>query len=98
MGSLIDGRHPEREAALLVLDNFERVIEATQMVSDLLARAPGILVLATSRTPLHAYGARVPARRPCPYRTRASAVGRAAESVRGRAVFIERAGRQPDFA
>ena len=26
------------------------------MVSDLLARAPGLKVLATSRTPLHAYG------------------------------------------
>ena len=41
---------------LLVLDNFERVIEATPMVSDLLARVPGLKVLATSRTPLHAYG------------------------------------------
>src|SRR5215207_4268431 len=43
---------------LLVLDNFERVIDATQMVSDLLARASGVKVLATSRTPLHAYGER----------------------------------------
>ena len=41
---------------LLVLDNFERVIDAAQTVSDLLARAPGLKVLATSRTPLHAYG------------------------------------------
>jgi predicted ATPase/class 3 adenylate cyclase len=43
---------------LLVLDNFERVIEATQMVSDLLAKVPGLKVLATSRTPLRAYGER----------------------------------------
>src|SRR5215207_9501916 len=41
---------------LLVLDNFERVIDATQMVSDLLAQVPGVKVLVTSRTPLHAYG------------------------------------------
>jgi predicted ATPase/class 3 adenylate cyclase len=41
---------------LLVLDNFERVVEATATISDLLARIPGLKVLATSRTPLHAYG------------------------------------------
>jgi predicted ATPase/class 3 adenylate cyclase len=43
---------------LLVLDNFERVVEAATRVSDLLARAPGVKVLTTSRTPLHAYGER----------------------------------------
>jgi predicted ATPase/class 3 adenylate cyclase len=41
---------------LLVLDNFERVTGAAQTVSDLLARVPGLKVLATSRTPLHVYG------------------------------------------
>jgi predicted ATPase len=41
---------------LLVLDNFERVTDAAQTVSDLLARVPGLKVLATSRTPLHVYG------------------------------------------
>jgi predicted ATPase/Tfp pilus assembly protein PilF len=43
---------------LLVLDNFERLIDAVQTVSDLLARVSGLKVLATSRTPLHAYGER----------------------------------------
>jgi predicted ATPase/class 3 adenylate cyclase/Tfp pilus assembly protein PilF len=54
---------PERLASvlggkrlLLVLDNFERVTDAAQTVSDLLARVPGLKVLATSRTPLYAYG------------------------------------------
>src|SRR5215207_1656504 len=54
---------PERLASvlggkrlLLVLDNFERVVDATQMVSDLLAQVPGMKVLVTSRTPLRAYG------------------------------------------
>jgi predicted ATPase/class 3 adenylate cyclase len=43
---------------LLVLDNFERVIDAAQTVSDLLARARGLKVLVTSRTPLHISGER----------------------------------------
>jgi predicted ATPase/class 3 adenylate cyclase len=41
---------------LLLLDNFERVVEATPTISDLLAQVPGLKALATSRTPLHAYG------------------------------------------
>ena len=36
----------------------ERVIDAAQTVSDLLARARGLKVLVTSRTPLHIYGER----------------------------------------
>ena len=51
LASLLGGKR-----LLLVLDNFERVVEATPMVSDLLSRVPGLKVLATSRTPLHAYG------------------------------------------
>jgi predicted ATPase len=53
LGGVLGGKQ-----LLLVLDNFERVVEATQMISDLLARVPGLNVLATSRTPLHAYGER----------------------------------------
>ena len=41
---------------LLVLDNFERVLAAVRPVADLLARVPGVKVLATSRIPLRAYG------------------------------------------
>jgi predicted ATPase/class 3 adenylate cyclase len=41
---------------LLVLDNFERVLDAVPVVADLLAHLPGLKVLVTSRTPLHAYG------------------------------------------
>ncbi len=37
---------------LLVLDNLEHVIEASSSVADLLARARGLTVLATSRAPL----------------------------------------------
>ncbi|MFW5472104.1 ATP-binding protein [Knoellia sp. CPCC 206450] len=39
--------------ALLVLDNLEQIPEAADVVADLLAAAPGVAVLATSRRPLH---------------------------------------------
>ena len=38
---------------LLVLDNLEHVIDAALFVSDLLASAPRVTVVATSREPLH---------------------------------------------
>jgi predicted ATPase/DNA-binding CsgD family transcriptional regulator len=40
-------------AVLLVLDNFEQVLGAVQFVADLLARCPRLVVLVTSREPLH---------------------------------------------
>ena len=41
---------------LLVLDNFEQVVAAAPLLSRLLHAAPGLTILATSRTPLHIYG------------------------------------------
>jgi predicted ATPase len=41
---------------LLIVDNFEHVIEARSVVADLLSHAPGVTVLATSRAPLHISG------------------------------------------
>jgi predicted ATPase/class 3 adenylate cyclase len=41
---------------LLVLDNFEQVLEAVPDVGELLTRVSTIKVLATSRSPLHVYG------------------------------------------
>ncbi len=41
---------------LLVLDNFEHLVEAAPQISALLASAPGIKVLATSRTALRLSG------------------------------------------
>jgi predicted ATPase/transcriptional regulator with XRE-family HTH domain len=42
--------------ALLVIDNFEHVIDAAPIVSDLLARCPMLKVLVTSRAALHLHG------------------------------------------
>ena len=41
---------------LLILDNFEHLLPAATQVSELLAAAPHLKVLATSREPLHLYG------------------------------------------
>lgn len=50
-------KHALREShMLLVLDNFEHLLPAASQVSELLAAAPHLKVLATSREPLHLYG------------------------------------------
>jgi predicted ATPase len=41
---------------LLVLDNFERLLEAASSISDLLAACPRMRILVTSRRILHIYG------------------------------------------
>jgi non-specific serine/threonine protein kinase len=48
-----------REAVLLVLDNFERVMGAAPLVAQLLAEAPRLTCLVTSREPLHIRAERV---------------------------------------
>ncbi|HET7129389.1 MAG TPA: adenylate/guanylate cyclase domain-containing protein [Gaiellaceae bacterium] len=45
-----------REPSLLVLDNFEHVLSAAGVVSDLLARAGGLHIIATSRARLGLQG------------------------------------------
>ena len=41
---------------LLVLDNFEQVLDAALPLVDLLKNAPRLKILVTSREPLHVYG------------------------------------------
>jgi len=41
---------------LLMVDNFEQVLEAAPVVTELLSAAPNLKVLATSRIPLRLYG------------------------------------------
>jgi predicted ATPase/DNA-binding XRE family transcriptional regulator len=45
-----------RKQLLLVLDNFEHLLEAAPVVGDLLEAAPRLKVLVTSRSILHLYG------------------------------------------
>jgi predicted ATPase len=61
-GSLVRGAVGDFLASrnlLLVLDNFEQVVEAGPLVSDLLRRAPGLKVVITSREALRVPGERV---------------------------------------
>jgi predicted ATPase/DNA-binding XRE family transcriptional regulator len=46
--------HPKQ--TLLLLDNFEQVLDAAPLVADLLLAAPNLKILVTSREPLHLYG------------------------------------------
>jgi predicted ATPase/class 3 adenylate cyclase len=48
--------HLSDKQALLVLDNFEHVLDASPLVKELLMRAPGVRVLATSRAALRLSG------------------------------------------
>jgi predicted ATPase/class 3 adenylate cyclase len=48
--------HVREKKLLLVLDNFEQVLEGAQPVARLLAACPDLKVLATSRIPLGIYG------------------------------------------
>jgi predicted ATPase/DNA-binding CsgD family transcriptional regulator len=100
--------HPSQDAlanvlrdrsALLVLDNFEHLLDAAPGVADLLAACPRVKVLATSRAALRLYGEHelpVPPLALPDGRTRPTAVHAATfEAVR---LLVERARAvQPDF-
>jgi predicted ATPase/DNA-binding SARP family transcriptional activator len=53
------GRHLRDRRLLLVLDNFEHLIEAAPSVADIAATASASRILVTSRVPLHLAGERV---------------------------------------
>ena len=82
-----------RRELLLILDNFEQLLEAAPLAGELLSAAPGVKVLATSRIPLRLYGeheyAVPPLSVPDPRRLPPVAVLSQYEAVR---LFIERAG------
>jgi predicted ATPase len=69
-------------AALLVLDSFEHVAEAGPFVAELLARAPGIAVLATSRVVLGLTGEHEYPVRPLPSGEAATLFAQRARAVR----------------
>ncbi len=49
-------RYLREKRMLLLLDNFEQVLDAAPLVAELLTAAPGLKVLVTSRATLHLYG------------------------------------------
>jgi predicted ATPase/DNA-binding SARP family transcriptional activator len=87
LGTYLRGRR-----ALLVLDNFEQVLAAAPLLAELLAGAPGVTFVVTSRAPLDISEERiypVPALElPDPSHTRQLGRLRRTEAVR---LFVERA-------
>jgi predicted ATPase/DNA-binding XRE family transcriptional regulator len=93
----------EEKHLLLVLDNFEHVVEAAPLVDDLLRRCPWLHVLATSRQPLRMRGERqipvLPLALPVQSRTAVKLAAGDALRYAAIALFEERAQAvQPDFA
>ena len=50
------GSYLRQREMLLVLDNFEHLLEGMETVTGLLSRAPGVKVLVTSRVRLNVQG------------------------------------------
>lgn len=76
---------------LLVLDNFEHVLPAAPLISDLLATAPALAVIATSREALRLQAEQRYA--VAPLRVPAEADPRAVAQAAAGALFVERARR-----
>jgi len=87
---------------LLVVDNFEQITDAAPLIGQLLAAAPGLRVLATSRVPLHLYGENEYAVPPLATVAELRAAANNAEKLsqyEAVRLFIERAvGAKSDFA
>jgi predicted ATPase/DNA-binding CsgD family transcriptional regulator len=49
-------RYLSRKQLLLILDNFEHLLEAAPLIGEILAAAPQVTILVTSRERLHIYG------------------------------------------
>ena len=99
LDQVVHGYLREREL-LLLLDNFEHLLDAAAVVAGLLAAAPGVKALVTSRAPLRLRGEREypvpPLRLPALGDARDLTLLAASEAV---ALFVDRAQAvRPDFA
>ena len=73
---------------LLVADNLEHLLDETPLLSRLLAAAPALRILATSRMPLHLYGEQIFRVPPLPLPEVSSSGPAGSEAVQ---LFLERA-------
>ncbi|MGH2663445.1 MAG: ATP-binding protein [Actinomycetota bacterium] len=92
--------HLRDRSLLLILDNFEQVVDAAMAIEHLLTHAPGLKVMVTSRSALSVYGEREypvpPLRLPEPVRRPDLETVSQSEAV---ALFLDRARAvRPDFA
>jgi predicted ATPase len=98
-GAAAATEHLRDARALLVLDNLEQLAGAAEVVAALLAAAPGVVVLATSRRPLHVQGEH---EMPVPPLELPPEAGTGAETVAASAaarLFVQQAGLvRPGFA
>lgn len=76
---------------LLVLDNFEQVLDAADLVAAIIAGAARVQVLATSRAPLQLYGEREVAVQPLALPARRQLAPEALSQYDAVRLFIERA-------
>ena len=90
-------RHLEGKHALLVLDNFEQLLDAAPIVAHLLAALPQLSIIATSRSPLRISGEHEYPVAPLPTPP-AQAVGEALIANESVTLFVDRARAvDPDF-
>jgi predicted ATPase len=82
--------HLRSRRLLLAFDNFEHLLPAAPLVSQVLAEAPGVRVLATSRILLHLYGEREFAVPPLPLPPDGGSVAELAANP-AVALFLDRA-------
>jgi len=88
----------ERMQLLLLLDNFEQILDAGPEVAELLVAAPNVTALVTSRAPLRVDGERVLPVPPLTLAGEQASVATLMASDAGR-LFVERArARDPDYA
>ena len=91
-------RHLRDRRLLLVLDNLEQLPGAAGVIAALLASAPHLVVLATSRGPLHLPGEHEVPVPPLPVPAGAAGIGDIAASAAVR-LFVQQAGMvRPGFA
>jgi len=84
-------RHLSDRDLLLVLDNFEQVLDAAPLVAELLAGSPKLRIVVTSRSPLHVSGEQEFDVGPLPVPATAAASVEELSALESVALFVRRA-------